>query len=690
MTSKLASGLSLSSFRIEGEGQNPYLNDARLHTCLLLQRVIFEKQSKKFASILATQSDKTSSRISVEDFNASLPSNNILKRRNMTDDNQSQKRLLDDIEMTLLGILDSDNCISLASRLSDFILLMTRITRLDHRALCLHILGNSLSPACSKQFLADGGFKILKRWIKQAGLEDNVDELCTIVMLCAKLPFDKDAAKQTQIGKYIKKFLKYKSASNQDTTKLCKEIDYLIKTWYEAFSDAVKEQLNAAPENPAQENVQPSKISTTIVATLAQRLFEDRGPPKVFLPFVDISATELPPAAPVAADHKVVDLANPAAPGRTSNPLAAAPAKTPASAAAAAAAAAAKKPATATTTQNPTLASAKPASHTQPAVHSIKKIDNPSATATKPSSTAVDSSASASSSSNEADSGNKPTQSAATAAASTLTRTAKVPAGKINMAEQARKVAAQKQAQELAASAARDANISRPASNRGNDIDPGRSILKRMSDSTDGPSSKRAKLDVKFADDHGKDIAEVQYFEVEFLKRSWVGEKSKKSHKEMMKRERMIEKNDLMTKNRSSMQRTTDWSTPAPLVLSLEITENSHNPITSPESEEQNKRIQHTLEARYVDESLIPLDPDEVAGMADDEAPDTRVIYIEWETENVMNQPAVGSLQHVSYRLCFYLSLFSFALTIHCLSFQPLTGCNAIALFSHTAMPTRS
>ena len=199
------------------------------------------------------------------------------------------------------------------------------------------------------------------------------------------------------------------------------------------------------------------------------------------------------------------------------------------------------------------------------------------------------------------------------------------------MAEQARKAAAQKQAaEELAAEHQAAALSSRLLT-----VEPGPSILKRKSDA-DGapPPSKRARLDVKFADDAGKELCEVQFFEVDSFKRSTQGEKSKKTHKEMMKRERLLEKNDLLSKNRNSMQRTTDWTLPLALVLSLEIKENSHVEVHSCEKEEQEKRIVHKLEARYMDESLIPADPDDPAGnVGDDEVVEVQVIALKWDTE---------------------------------------------------------
>ena len=160
--------------------------------------------------------------------NFTLPS--ILTRRNVSLEMQSHNRVLDDVEMTLLGILDSTGMLSLCSRISEFIIIMTRVVKVEHRALCLYILSNCMTSKSGQIFINYGGLRLLKRWIKVAEDEDCVDELQIIVTLCKLLPFDGQAIKETEIGKSIRKLLKFKSNST-NIEALYTEVKDLMLHW---------------------------------------------------------------------------------------------------------------------------------------------------------------------------------------------------------------------------------------------------------------------------------------------------------------------------------------------------------------------------------------------------------------------------------------------------------------------------
>jgi cell division septation protein DedD len=147
---------------------------------------------------------------------------------------------------------------------------MTRVTKMEHRALCLYVLTNSISLRSAQHFVKNGVFRLLKRWIKVAEEEDCVDELCTIVKLCKKLPFDTQIVKETEIGKAIKKLLKFKSETTS-VEPLYSEVKSLMELWL----DCVKKGLSIDKPNPAL--ALPTSSLPGIVKSISERLTREKG-----------------------------------------------------------------------------------------------------------------------------------------------------------------------------------------------------------------------------------------------------------------------------------------------------------------------------------------------------------------------------------------------------------------------------
>ena len=72
----------------------------------------------------------------------------------------------------------------------------------------------------------------MKNWLRIAIENGHVEHLTRIVKLCNILPFNRTAVKQSEIGKTIKKILKYKSDSDNVLT-LHNEVNKLIIKWTE-------------------------------------------------------------------------------------------------------------------------------------------------------------------------------------------------------------------------------------------------------------------------------------------------------------------------------------------------------------------------------------------------------------------------------------------------------------------------
>lgn len=91
---------------------------SRLNAAVLLQRKVFEEQCERLEVILSEYSAVPPT------ISTSIPA--ILTRRNFIDDH---RRIADDFELTLLGLVDSNGLISLNSHLQEFMIAMTRISK---------------------------------------------------------------------------------------------------------------------------------------------------------------------------------------------------------------------------------------------------------------------------------------------------------------------------------------------------------------------------------------------------------------------------------------------------------------------------------------------------------------------------------------------------------------------------------
>jgi hypothetical protein len=146
---------------------------------------------------------------------------------------------------------------------------------MDHRILCLEILQNLLEPSQQKEFVAFGGYRLLKRWIKNAEDEDFVDELRLLVKLCLTLPFDSNAAKHSEIGKSIKRLQKHQSRSGHDVVGLCSDVQQLMDHWKEMVHQAAvlrQQQQHVEGERREQEKQQETQQTVEVLQKRADKL----------------------------------------------------------------------------------------------------------------------------------------------------------------------------------------------------------------------------------------------------------------------------------------------------------------------------------------------------------------------------------------------------------------------------------
>ena len=268
MSEAFISRSAVEQFNAAAEGL-PFEEDAKINSVLLLQKRVFQLQAECLQNAQQRKKFESNVRSTVDAF--VLPS--ILARRNVSDEMQAQNRVLDDVEMTLLGILDSSGMLSLCCRIPEFIVVMTRVVKVEHRALCLYILSNCMTSKCGQSFITFGGLRLLKRWIKVAEEEDCVDELRIIVTLCKLLPFDGQALKDTEIGKSIKRLLKFKSTATS-IESLYSDVRNLMQHWTNHVKGVIVMKSNDANIVGANEKL------PDIVTYISNRLLQERGKPQ--------------------------------------------------------------------------------------------------------------------------------------------------------------------------------------------------------------------------------------------------------------------------------------------------------------------------------------------------------------------------------------------------------------------------
>ena len=104
-----------------------YLEEASLNAVFLVQKKIVQLQSRTLNELLL---ENQSSPIEIANA-VKIPG--ILSRRHFQDDSITQEKYLDSEEATILGMLDGTGKVSLGSRLTELIVLMTRITRVRYK-----------------------------------------------------------------------------------------------------------------------------------------------------------------------------------------------------------------------------------------------------------------------------------------------------------------------------------------------------------------------------------------------------------------------------------------------------------------------------------------------------------------------------------------------------------------------------
>ena len=118
-----------------------------------------------------------------------------------------QHRTLDDFEAVLANIIDDLGRVSSVERVSQLIVLMVRVSAIDQRAICLHILLQCTSDDCLLEFTRQGGYRVLSRWIARAAEEESLTELRTLLKLCRSLPVDEEQIRRAGLVQQVERVM---------------------------------------------------------------------------------------------------------------------------------------------------------------------------------------------------------------------------------------------------------------------------------------------------------------------------------------------------------------------------------------------------------------------------------------------------------------------------------------------------
>jgi hypothetical protein len=119
-----------------------------------------------------------------------------------------------------------------------------------------------------------GGFRLLRRWLKEAEELDSLYELAAIIRLTSRLPFDSNAIKVSEIGKLIKRLQKYQPKNpngyqSNEVNEFIQDVNRIVDQW--------KEQLAVISKNKQQLQQQQPKPKESVAIPVKKEV-KDQAP----------------------------------------------------------------------------------------------------------------------------------------------------------------------------------------------------------------------------------------------------------------------------------------------------------------------------------------------------------------------------------------------------------------------------
>jgi ribosomal protein L17 len=422
--------------------------------------------------------------------------------------------------------------------------------------------------------------------------------MSAIIRLSAKLPFDSNAIKQSEIGKHIKKLQKYSprssssSYTNQEVAEFIKDVNALMESWREQVAVLTKNKQSSTPSSSSSASssiasVAPSSLSVQKGATTAKATEEGKKIIEKNMTMFEKNRLEQSRQllTKITANNINNNISTNNRQFANINSFVSA---TPSS--------------TSSLGNKDTIVSNESKPFTDNKSELTQPVERISVSSSSSSSSSImEEELDESKQENMEESSFLPSLPivSTTPAKPAVIRERKP----LDMIEGARKLLAMRSQQVKAAAAA-----AASANNNDNGKEIGEDGLKTVFNKDQKPlakgglkkkdsssSTKKQKQTIKWADDEGGLLREIHTIEVEKIKSTVA---NYKSHKDLVKKEKQLEKETHLMKTTEAMQRTTDWRLPKVLNLSITITDNIGKPVGSIERDIQNKRIANVLEAR--------------------------------------------------------------------------------------------
>lgn len=565
-------------------GDIPYLKEAKENSVMLYHRRALQLNILKFQELVDKNIQLLQSNGTNELESAVAAAEVLLKRKgSSSSSNDDNARCTDDVELLLISLMDHEGKISLCSRISDLVVIMTRISQVEHKALVMFIIESKLSELCKKEFVSQDGFKLLKKWLEEARNDGCIEQMRNIIAICKILPFDSKAISNSGIGKFIKKDLSaFKSDDTVGMESLKNDVADIYKFWGAKAAEKEQQKKKSTANGELPE----------IVQEISSHMLEVNGAPTVKEVVKVVAAPADKPTSKVEIPEKTSSISNTSddsavksGSDNTANGSIVPPAKV-------------VKPVVSAqqSVGAATITSVAPVVATVSAVSSAPKPP------TKNSVTAI--LAANKAMGMTADN----TQSKDTKAVAD----AEKPKRKVDMAAEARKRAALLQAEQLIVTEPLSLGIDTT------DDQPKAlvSILKRKRNdtalNTAANDTKRVRKlgNIKWADENGGMLRHTLEFESESNFTKSTKEKKSDSVRDKAKREAQSEKEAHNAHFRSAMNPNIEWKKPQKILLPRKILDYLEDAVLeSTELEVQTKRVSREIEARYLDDSLIPPDP---------------------------------------------------------------------------------